>query len=825
METARIIERVDKEILKDLLTLGPEIKFKDGTNIHPETLTQLINYSKKINKGWVYVDYKKASFNYGRRYSQFKGCSLQYMKSDLRNTLTHKIYDDLDMVNAQPNILSQLLKKNNILSPFLDKYIKEREDILNNLNIALGCERNESKELIISLMYGSTLESWILGRGYNLESFKETEIFKFIFDFKEELKDISKTLYIKDPFKMVDILKHSRDPLRDIFKNPISSFISILCQDIEDKILMIIKNTLEEKGFKIGVLIYDGLMVEKNPEKPLNDYIIKEIQETIKEKLNYDIEIKIKPMDKIINTKELLETTGKREIKDAEEASDVFLKYHGINKFKYCEKELYIFDDSTGMWNSDPVIIRKMCLKYKNILNKYCFTGFNEMMECLKTKTEDPTWITRTEMSSVGYLLFNNGYYNMLEGKFYNIKENSYNPEIVFYKKINRDFVYDDETKKEENEKNIQMVLDEIFYKVMGKEEADYFILCLARSLSGPELKRVYFGIGAEGNNGKSIITSLLSHSIEGYFHSYNAGNFVHKPGITTDEGARLRWSYLIRHCRIIVSNEIRIALNENMSSDELKKHSGGDTLEGRKHREEERNYNFQYTPYIMSNDIPNIAPYDNAINSRIRVFNFPFIFKVRNTLKDLSGNIILDENGEPIKEPLKSNEKEAIEDLKFNITKTEYKDGFLYLLLKYYKEFKEGKRPFNEPENLNKNKEDWIKDDNTIKGILLKKYDITDNEDDHELTENLINYIKKIVPMSNNKIGRELNKILKFKSENKYIEGGTYNIRPGIKKRLDYEKAKEKNKPIVSELDIDLSEETTEKTPNITLEMGKKSK
>jgi phage/plasmid-associated DNA primase len=818
MEGARIVERVDKDILRDLLTLGPEIKYKDGTNIKPETLTQLINYSKKIKKGWIYVDYKKASFNFGRRYSQIPG-SIQYMKSDLRHTLTHKIYDDIDTVNAQPVILSQLLKKNNILSPILDKYINEREKILEEIQQGLECPRSVSKDLIISLIYGSSLQSFIIGKGYNLESFKEKEIYKFINDFIEEIKDNSKLLYTKDPYKMVDVLKKSRDPHRDIYKNPISSFLSILCQDIEDKILMCLKNSLEEKGFKIGVLVYDGLMVEKDPENLLNDFILKEIQETIKNKLSYDIELKIKPMDKIINTKELLEITGKQEIKDADEASDMFLKYHGINKFKYCDKELYIFDDTTGMWNNDPVIIRKMALKHKNILNKFCFTGFNEMMECLKTKTEDPSWIIRTEMSSVGYLLFNNGYYNMTEGKFYNNKDYSYNPDIVFYKKINRDFLYDDETKKEENEKNIKMVLDEIFYKIMDKEEADYLILCLSRSLYGPQLKRVYFGIGAEGNNGKSLLTALLSHSLDGYFHSYNAGNFVHKPGITTDEGARLRWSYIIRHCRIIVSNEIRIAHNENMSGDELKKHSGGDTLEGRKHREEERNYNFQYTPYIMSNDIPNIVPYDTAINSRIRVFNFPFVFKVRNPLKDISGNFILDENGEQIKEPLKSNEKEAIEELKFNITKTEYKDGFLYLLLKYYKEFNEGTRPFLEPEHLIKNKEEWIKDDNTIKGILLKKYDITDKEEDHELTENLINYIKKIVPMSNNKIGRELNKILKFKSENKYIEGGTYNIRPGIKKRLDYDKAKEKTlsedkKP--SGLDIDLSNEE----PNITLEI-----
>ena len=672
MDSTIMTEKINREILNKLLVLGADISY-EGEAINEDTLTKLKNYSKFSKNGKVKVLYKKAAYGLGRRFPNFD--SLSKLWHVLRNTLTDNIYYDVDMVNAQPVILSQILKKNNLLCPLLEKYINERDDIFKNVSLVFGCSRDTVKQLFISMMNGGGIESWIKENKLSIDSLKENkenETIKYIIELKEELKENAKLIYFKDPFKMVNTLKHSRDKNRDPCNNPIYSHLSIMNGEIEDRILMYIKDGLEERGFNIGVLIFDGLMVEK--DKELTEEIIKEIEEKILNDLSYDIKLKIKPMDKKINIDKLMEETGKKEIKDAEEAAEVFIKHHGTNKFKYCDKELYIFDDTTGMWSSDIVVIRKMALLYKKYLGDYSLKKLNDMLDNVMTKCEDPTWITNSEMSSVGYLLFNNGYYDMKECKFYDKSTCEYKPEIVFYKRINRDFTYHLEDQKEENEKNIKMVLENIFYNICGtKEEADYLILCLARSLYGPELKRVYFGIGAIGNNGKSILSSLLSRALDGYFHSFNAGNFVNKPGTTTDEAARLRWSYLIRHCRIIVSNEIRMSPNENMSGDELKKHSGGDTLEGRKHREEEKNYEFQYTPYIMSNDIPTITPYDDAINSRIRVFNFPYTFKMPVYQKQEDGTEI------DITE-LKENERIADEDLKFKITQTDYKNGLLYL-------------------------------------------------------------------------------------------------------------------------------------------------
>ena len=57
--------------------------------------------------------------------------SLQSLPREVRHTISKDFYYDIDIVNAQPEILYQYCKRHNLETPNLKEYIDNRQDILN----------------------------------------------------------------------------------------------------------------------------------------------------------------------------------------------------------------------------------------------------------------------------------------------------------------------------------------------------------------------------------------------------------------------------------------------------------------------------------------------------------------------------------------------------------------------------------------------------------------------------------------------------------------------------------------------------------------------
>ena len=118
-------ECVDKQIITDLLK---------KTDLNNDYFTILQNY-KKINRAnKTSVMYSQKYNGIGRLYANNNGCkTLQQMPRILRNTLARNKYIDLDMVCALPVIAYQECKKHNINCKYLKKYIKYRDNYLQQL--------------------------------------------------------------------------------------------------------------------------------------------------------------------------------------------------------------------------------------------------------------------------------------------------------------------------------------------------------------------------------------------------------------------------------------------------------------------------------------------------------------------------------------------------------------------------------------------------------------------------------------------------------------------------------------------------------------------
>jgi hypothetical protein len=162
----------------------------------------------------------------------------------------------------------------------------------------------------------------------------------------------------------------------------------------------------------------------------------------------------------------------------------------------------------------------------------------NDMIVQLKSLEEcnNDNWMKETQDSSLGKLLFNNGYMDLVTGKFYKKEDEGFsNTDIVFTGKIYHDF----EPFTDDEMEYMDDVQQRLFYNSLGENVGDYLILNLARGLAGDRMKRMLFGLGESGS-GKTVITQAIMSSCGDYAGSFNAENLAYR-NTSNDEAQIMR--------------------------------------------------------------------------------------------------------------------------------------------------------------------------------------------------------------------------------------------------------------------------------------------
>jgi hypothetical protein len=306
-----------------------------------------------------------------------------------------------------------------------------------------------------------------------------------------------------------------------------------------------------------------------------------------------------------------------------------------------------------------------------------------------------------------------------------------------------------------------------LFCLSLGENAGNYFLLQIARGLAGDVMKKVFFGLGVS-NSGKSVLCKAIKLSCGQYIGSYNAENLSMSMS-SSDEAQKLRWAFLFKDKRIILSNEI--TTNTDLNGNIMKKiSSGGDELTGRLHNGLEQQFKPQFLAVVFANDLPDINPYDDAVNNRVRIGNFEKTF---------------------VDNPTNSYELPKDLDLENEMTTLKFKTAFVNLLVKTYTDFvKSGKKEI-EPDEVINAKRDWIGDEkeHTIMGKLLDDYEITNDVKDFVTSESIGYWLKSVKSnISSKKFGIEIkrycdiNKFTNVESKNKFISGKSVRSWFGIK-------------------------------------------
>lgn len=678
----------------------------------------------------------------------FSGNSVQSIKGVFRGFLmTHTT--DIDMKNAHPVILSYICRLHDIKCPNLDYYIQNRDQILYEF-----ADREIGKVAFL--------------KSVNDDKVNKKVSNKFFKDFDKEMKEIQKHVVALEEYKNIISTTNAE---KYNFNGSVMN--KILCM-YENKILQECISVVNSSNIEICALMFDGLMVYGDFYD--NAELLQMITTRVNNKFDgLNMQWSYKHHDTTIDTDipvvepVRLDPVGVKN--DMEATMKVFQLYpHWV----YCLGVLYVFNKESGMWESNQNSYYTIIKKFERelivlVLMKDGWTATTKsygntlsLMEkipvLIKTFCCDNNWLKQSQYSSLGKILFNNGYFDLKEGQFYSKEE--INPNVVFFGKIHHDF-----TNFNDEEMEYMTDLEQrLFFNMLGEEVGTYLMVMFARGLAGDMMKNIMFCLG-DTDCGKSTLTTAITMSCGDYVGSFNAENLAYR-NTSNDEAQIMRWAMLLRYKRFIFSNEIKSTaeINGNM----IKKiSSGGDSLIGRNHGKAEEEFITHFLPICFANDLPRIKPYDNAVDNRVRVISYSKKF---------------------VDEPTNENELKKDNNLMNEMKTIKFQRVFVGLLIRRYCWSREQQYD-TLPEAVKNAKKDWIETTCNYIEKFLQNFEITNIESDFVQSKYIEEWIKENnLGITMTKFGMELKKYAKMKNmtyvENNYkkIDGKTIKCWFGVK-------------------------------------------
>jgi hypothetical protein len=720
-------------------------------------LDALFKNRKKCKNGQTVVKYaltndKVGQLGYGRLYGSIG--SLEWIQKDIRATLAHEFYDDVDMVNCHPTLAVKLGERFSLPMPTLNSYVRDRDGFLNRL----GINPSDGKTLVCALLNGKAVPN----------EYKNTPDIVAI---KAEAKELCiELIKCGDHLELYEHLKN----ISEEKPNTDGSFISAILQREERKCLEIMVGVLQSNGFIVDVLAYDGAMVRKNDKKPITNAILRLIEAQINADLGYDMKIKIKPMtDLVIPMEDLKDDNVVADdvIITEKFASEKYIEMMGADIVKQ-DGVVYIYNKENGLWVSGDDNIHHSLIKHadklvfyqykEGVMKTYVFAqsavSLNSIKTYVKNILSNSNFIRDSIIRSKGCLLFADGWYDMKEEKFYE-GFGSECREKVFLKRIKYNFP-----------KVVNAQLVDTLYKTLflnpynSPQDGEFYAHIISRALAGHvEDKQVMMIVG-NPNCGKSTTSNMMKVSFDEYVGSFNMNSLKFNKN-TADEAKKMSWIMPLAGCRILCGSEVRMdgySLDGNL----IKSLSGNDPLIVRCNFKDESVFIMTATIFGFMNDIPPISPADEALKNRFVAVPHTksFVNKPQSECNEyeMSADPTLDEK---IKTP-------------------EYRDAYTHIILKAYRKGIRLPKPSSVVDEINELLP--IEAGMDLKKKLAEEFEFVpstpEGEDNFVEFDRVFRYLKeKGCKSSPTLVGRELRK-LGLKKKDKKVNKRTCTVYYGLK-------------------------------------------
>ena len=524
------VEMVDLNALKlivsnwDTLPIDPEAKkeWKMGRKvIQPLAAISAYLYNCKLNKFKAHAT--KACLYYhssnspdeGRRY--VKDAGLQSFPRQIRHTLAHRFYDDIDIRNAHPTIMVQYCEQKGYDVKYLKRYIDNRDELLGDMMEVNNITKEQAKKVVLAIINGGSAD-------YNQLAQKPS----WLTYLKLQVETIQEHI-VNDPDN-ARFVKRARTDKGNING---SATNHLLCS-IEDKILQLALKFVQSKGGSLDnvVLVFDGFMLPKNM-CTLNDQLFAEMTQYIHNACGFSVEFCLKPMDEVMDlsgmTMSVAATDDIIVVHDDDGAAAVFIERHG-DIVKKSNGRIFVFGrDHT--WNNNNSIVDSVlldtCLK-SNIYKRdekdrpKPYSGnvksAKNVIEAVKVRlVDDPTFSKQLWSGSIGKLFFRDGYWDFKKAAFVASVAPDDSMTTI---RLSYDF-------PERNDAKMKEVREKLLDTIMpDKAVCKTMLAHIARALAGHfEDKDWLVGMG-ERNSGKGVLVGACENAFENYCISLISDSF-----------------------------------------------------------------------------------------------------------------------------------------------------------------------------------------------------------------------------------------------------------------------------------------------------------
>ena len=239
-----------------------------------EDIPQLIEYYKELkSNGSITVDYKQKTIggiSMGRFYPEANGRKLAtYMWGAVRSELFKDINYDIDLENCHPTLLLNICKDNGFPCKHLSRYVANRDDFIEDLNILdsdvadynKNTHSNVSKKDIAKQFFTSKLYCGSNNSVKDAYGLSEPIIKKRAGDAISLIKELEKTIEnvvnLSKYQKLVLALRKEKKKCHD------GTIMSYILQDEEAIIIYDAIKFFTDNNCKPTAYIYDGFQVPK----------------------------------------------------------------------------------------------------------------------------------------------------------------------------------------------------------------------------------------------------------------------------------------------------------------------------------------------------------------------------------------------------------------------------------------------------------------------------------------------------------------------------------------------------------------------------------
>lgn len=658
--------------------------------LHDELL-KLLKRENYIEAGYPFSIYN-TTYNYaknkidicaGRLFSTFK--SLSNLPREFRNCVINPDAIDVDISNAHPNLYQQYCKKNGIKTPYLDKYVNNRNEVLESISKQSNYELSKAdvKEYILTSLNGGirTIENSELF--YNL-----TE------EFSKNNKLICEIQKNADLFKIVKRRKHNYN----VFGSTVNH---ILC-DIECDILISCLNFNKHFDIITQTLMFDGFLISHKSKDKINDEYLINLSKYVNYKIGYDVKFIVKPIAEKLDLS-LYENKDKKKeiIFDAlpiiksffnsifNDMNDIqlefeskklleifekvvynngtdydygnFIKYLAQDRIIYSKldnKETTYFCDYRNIWIKDEAnsqitsIINNITeffetygFKFKKFINDNLASFDTDEIEIYKEKQKQFNRVISSikshskRCSLINFcksmFLNNDKIINMDENPFLLAHTNclidfkickirKIQPNDLISLFIDREFIEDNVNQNDINQ------VHAFFKSVLDDDVIDYLMNYFAKTLCGDDPTQTIIFATGNGANGKTMMFDTLIKALFGnYYQSIKSQTLCNPPktGMEFSE-----FSYC-KGKRIATTNEPddKDNSNSNLNSTNIKVlvngRGKGKIYKTRGFGKDNFDLTIQFNLVMTMNTIPTLASTEYGILRRIIIIHFKNTF------------------------------------------------------------------------------------------------------------------------------------------------------------------------------------------------------